>query len=459
MARIVSTPTKITVSRAGSQVPYALPNPGQKVELVVGGSNRFLNDVKPAWYSTRNWAYSTLGVLSGSAFSADFTTGGAYVSFGHGGHKAPEMYGFTYFDFTTGKWAPYVNGRDADGLEAPQVSREVLRSSLQDDPTTSPTFDNAQMVGYNQMPPPDHTYMNNFVPPRSKVGGTAIGIRSTHRAITANAVSASRTSKIVLEGPNAGRWSWLSTNRGLNVFPPYYNTEAHTEYDATRNRIYWLANFASTNTLYYLDLNDNTWKGTPCTGANAAGIAYGAPVRGTIMDVERGLLCVWSTSTRNLAYLDLKSATKAWKKATVRGTLPAGDFTTYPNSPGANVFRARMAKYPIADGGDDCWYGLWGRGGPPPGNTNLSLPSQEAHEQFLWKLRIPAVLTDPWIWSQSPIVPGDGTGGIKAGLTIDWKNAQDIHFTRFFYVPWLKCFAWIPRHDTNVELIKPDINI
>jgi hypothetical protein len=72
-------------------------------------------------------------------------------------------------------------------------------------------------------------------------------------------------------------------------------------------------------------------------------------------------------------------------------------------------------------------------------------------DQSLVKLTPPASspLTNPWVFSKHPI-----SGGITAQYVTDSGSGAQ-HQSRFFYVPSVRVFAWIPNGTGAVELIKP----
>ncbi|MGZ8274215.1 MAG: hypothetical protein ACXWUM_09880, partial [Burkholderiaceae bacterium] len=107
----------------------------------------------------------------------------------------------------------------------------------------------------------------------------------------------------------------------------------------------------------------------------------------------------------------------------------------------------RWELYPVADGGDGCFYTLTGSG-PGYGDGNPPL----AARQELLKLAPPASgnpLSGTWTFSAVPI-----RGGITAQYVTD-PSAGAQHESRFFYVPAIRCFGWIPNGSGAVELIKP----
>jgi hypothetical protein len=107
----------------------------------------------------------------------------------------------------------------------------------------------------------------------------------------------------------------------------------------------------------------------------------------------------------------------------------------------------RWDEYPVDDGGDGCFYTLTGAG---PAYASGIVPQAESQE--LLKLIPPASgnpMTGTWTFATTPI-----RGGITAQWMVD-AGAGANHGSRFFYVPAIRCFAWIPNGSGPVELIKP----
>ena len=117
-----------------------------------------------------------------------------------------------------------------------------------------------------------------------------------------------------------------------------------------------------------------------------------------------------------------------------------------PSSSVPNTSR-RWELYPAAYGGDGCFYTLTGS---CPAYSSGGAPL--ASSQDLLKLAPPASgnpLTGTWTFSTVAI-----RGGITAQYVVD-PSAGAFHDSRFFYVPAIRCFAWIPNGSGAVELIKP----
>jgi hypothetical protein len=69
--------------------------------------------------------------------------------------------------------------------------------------------------------------------------------------------------------------------------------------------------------------------------------------------------------------------------------------------------------------------------------------------QSIDKLAPPSSAGEPWIASKVPI--SGATLPPRANMT----GAGNAHYTRFFYVPGLQCFAWVADVTSQVALIKP----
>lgn len=129
---------------------------------------------------------------------------------------------------------------------------------------------------------------------------------------------------------------------------------------------------------------------------------------------------------------DLENVAAGPTKLAVSGTVPKSALSWH--------------LYPASDGGDGSFYAFRGKG-----PIYADPPHPLATDQFLLKLTPPATspLTNPWVFSTAPI-----SGGITAEYVVD-AGGGAIHHSRFFYVPSLRVFAWIPNGTGAAELIKP----
>jgi hypothetical protein len=421
---LLSTPLSVSVTPAAGSTPgapfnppYALPAPGTKIAIPTAGRN-VANDVKPAPHSNGSWQYALFQSYGGGSFSPDYSAGGAYVLAGMGGHGAAPCFGAAIFDFATGRWSYLAN---ANGFDEARVSDVDRRSETNNWP-----YLELNGVKTGHMPAPSHHYSLQVSPPRSVVGGPKGAVIVTLGAAkTMEGWDSPQSHKFDLA---TGLWTRASTNLITEVSSRTPYTDCSAAYDPTTRRIYVALHFPTDERLACLDLTDNTWKSAgryalPNTNGNS---------RSCWVDDQRRLL-LYLLDNNQLWALDLKNVTAGPRRLNTAGTVP-------------NTSR-RWEQYPIADGGDGCFYTLTGSG---PAYVDNNPPLAAAQE--LQKLAPPASgnpMTGTWTFSTVPV-----RGGITAQYVTD-PSAGAFHDTRFFYVPAIRCFAWIPNGSGAVELIKP----
>ncbi len=418
---LLSTPLSVSVSAAAPPSstfvpPYALPTPGTVLAIPTAGRN-VANDVKPAPHSNFSWQYALFQSYGGGSFSADYSPGGAYVLAGMGGHNASPCFGGAIFDFTTGRWSylPNANGFNEARTDDVVYSTETNRAPY------------IELLGVSrgEMPAPSHHYTLQVSPPKSVIGGPKGAIVVTLGAAQTQAGSDSpQTHKFDLA---TGLWTRASANLLTEVSTRTPYTGSSAAYDPTAKRIYVTLHFPTDDSLVCLDLTDGLWKSVgryPLPNVN--GIA-------SIFVDDRRRMLLYLLDTNQLWGLDLNNVSAGPVKLNTAGQVP-------------NTSR-RWHEYPTADGGDGCFYTLTG-GGPAYENGNVPL----ADAQELLKLSPPASgnpMTGVWTFSTAPI---------RGGITAQWvsdASAGANHGSRFFYVPAIRCFAWIPNGSGGVELIKP----
>jgi hypothetical protein len=396
--------------------PYELPGSGQKLELPIDGRNVAV-DVKPSPHSNGSWQYSLFQSYGGGSFSADYSAAGAYVLAGTGGHNAAPCFGAAIFDFTTGTWSylPNANGFD-----------ENRTDDVSPDETTGAPYSELVAVTTPGMPAPAHNYLLQISPPRSLLGGAKGAIVKTVGAAQAtNGSDSPQSHELDLA---TGLWSRASVNLRTAVDSTTPYTDSAAAYDPKTQRIYHLLGELSViYKLPYLDLTDATWK-AGASFPEASGSGY---VRTLFVDDARRLLVI-VRSSNELWAIDLENVAAGPTQLAVTGTIPTTRF--------------RWELYPSADGGDGSYYAFSG-----VGPVYESPPYPLATDQFLHKLTPPASdpLSSPWVFSTHPIA-----GGLTAQYVTDAGSGAQ-HQTRFFYVPALRVFAWIPNGTGPVELIKP----
>jgi hypothetical protein len=411
-----SGPPATPVAPGAFAAPYPLPAARTRVAIPTAGRN-VANDVKPAPHTNGSWQYALFQSYGGGSFVRDYSAAGAYVLAGMGGHNAAPCFGAAIFDFTTGRWSYLPN---ANGFDERRTS-DVKRAETNGSPYLELTA-----VRTGQMPSPSHHYKLQVSLPKTVSGGD--------RGAILIALGAAKT----VEGADSpvahrfdlatGLWTRASKNlfRDITTRTPY--TKGSAAYDPTLRRVYVSVDFGAEDKLAYLDLSDGLWKSA---GSYSTPRTIG-PARSIWVDDRRRLLMVLSSEAQLWA-IELN--------AVGRGPARLRTSTAITNA------GRRWEEYPLADGGDGAFYSLAGDG-PPYGGSN---PAPRANLQAVLRLAPPAgdPITGTWEYSTVPIA-----GGITAQYVID-PDAASQHETRFFYVPALRCFAWIPNGSGPVELIKP----
>jgi hypothetical protein len=218
-----------------------------------------------------------------------------------------------------------------------------------------------------------------------------------------------------------GFWSRFTSNTKSSVGATGSFGEGWAIYDSSTKRIYSAGGALFGSSLAYVDLATKSWKTITRTGpdSNATGVRTG------FVDLTRKLLV-------------LKQIPDPYSSTPGPADLVAIDLTT-GNGP-ASLPLAPGTAFPSHDNrwdlnpADGCWYSYSGDG------TNV-----------IDKLTPPSGTTTYWAFSKVTIsLPGGATLPPKQ----DVYGANGSHYTRFFYVPALQCFAWVSGTQTQVALIK-----
>ena len=412
-----------SASRAFGQTswtpPYQLPSSGQVVSLPIDGGNT-LDGVATAangwgnYSSTFTRAAPIYNGFGFGAFAEDFSTAGAMVIAGVGGHHAGGIWGGFLFDFTTGRWISRANANGKVETPNDPPSSEV-------DWATGELRNKTGLSG--QLPIPGHGYLWQFCPPKAVSGGTrGYLIKCCVAAGSDAGYDAARSFKFDLE---SGLWTYASDNN-INFDGQYLNpyTDGGGAWDPVSNRFYTPQKGAYTDQLRYLEKTAAgwTWGKTSCPGLRNAALA-------TVFVEGRALVIGYTDGT--------------WQKVNLDAAAAGASYFTMVNAGLVPGIYQRWHKYPV----DGCWYALRGkadRGAITSWPGSGSPPNTLAVDQFLLKI-------DPVTWtvSKAPIA-----GGIVA-LWENYYTAAPPHGNAFIYVPQLQCFAWFPRPDGPVQLIKP----
>lgn len=375
--------------------PYALPNAGEVVEI----STNFASDVKPTTHSASQWNNALFAYFGGGALVEDYSRAGGYVIAGSGGHAVPPNLGACIFDLEDATWKRLDN---ANGV--PQQNTDFAASEIES------TFGEILAAGSpttsTGCPAPAHLYTQVMQLRSGEGGGGQKGsfMRMFGRSA---AIDSSRGSNwahaIDLE---TGLWTRRSTNSMVNG-----STSRAALYDPVTNK-YWSVSQLLNNgvAIDYLDGADWTWKTHAITPPGSIGNTYGA-----FIDVERRLIIAMSDN-ENFYALNADNPT-AVTQLTVSGTV-------------TNFEEQYIWQFYPPDG---CFYRFAGL------STTTTIR----------KLKPPPLDGDPLTdtWTISDVT-------VDTALTQQFHSSA-IHHNRFFRVPLLGCFAWIPGGDEPVVLLKP----
>ena len=412
------SPISATLSQTSWTPPYAVPASGQVISLSAGNTLNAVATAANGW-GNYTWSFArATPIYNGygfGAFAEDYSAGGAMVIAGVGGHHAGGIWGGFIFDFATGQWISKANTNGK--IETPD---DPARTTV--DWNTGELGNKSGLTG--QLPIPGHGYLWHFCPPKSIGGGTkGYLIKCCIAAGSDEGWDASRSFKFDLD---TGQWSYASDNR-IDFDGQYLNpyTDGGGAWDAATNRFYTPQRGAYSGQLRYLDRTATgwTWRRTDCPNLRNATLA-------TAFVEGRDLV---------LGYMD-----GAWQKVNLDNTAAGAASIAMANANLASgYFYTRWHRYPA----DGCWYALKGTANRSTITTwpsDGSPPTTLAADQALLKI-------DPRTWTMSRVP-------IAGGIVALWESvytATPPHGNAFVYVPALQCFAWFPRHDAPVQLIRP----
>lgn len=361
--------------------------------------------VRPGAFSADQWQYSLFASWSGGTFVPGWGTHGAYACCGTGGHGAPENYDAVLFDFAdyTWKYIPNTNGVAADPtpLSPGQTSG-------------SPWY---EKTGTN-VPAPAHCYKHVVA-----VGNTIY--KALSEFVVTSASTLARSHKYVLSANRTGTWSRAASNSTYTAFSGFGSfggtDRATAIHDALRNRIWLLPTMSHwVSSIPWLDLGTGIWSGSPVASLTAdfSGHAlhiYDAPNDRVFLGGANGQLYQLSLANPTLG---------GWTPVSSSNLTSIG--LSGPEE------TTRWHLYPSADGGDNCYY------------TYIDNGSRQL-KKF-----------NPATRAFSTVTIGNGAAipRINPGSGQIYPN-QATHFTRFFYVPARRCFAFVPGNGQQVALMRP----
>ena len=386
--------TRSTAS--ASSFPHSVPSSREASAIGVN----FPEDVRPLTHSPSAWTYSLFRFYGGGTYVEDYSTGGAYVIAGSGGHATPPNFGGCLFDFADATWKRIDNANGmpwiARDLNAPGYSGEINRFGEINYPSVSAGI-----------PAPAHLY-GNVLPLSAANGGGSRGSVLVLRSAAAGYTSNHGSAYAHRFDLSTGLWTRQSVN--TTVGKSGFRTAC---YDQVKNRYYLIRNeLHESSNLDYLDGTDWTWK--------TVGIGRPSPEgnnKSAFIDDTRRLLVV-QTSTGKLRALDLNDMRRGPIVLQTVGNLPTDNQSQW------HLFPA-----------DGCWYTYVGNGG----NSIYRIQPPQANP-----------LTETWTVNTVVI-----SGAILASQPAEVAKTGAVHSTRFFYVRPIGCFAWIAGGRNKVALLKP----
>jgi hypothetical protein len=387
----VSRTFTLSVVAASSTVPA-------NTAMLVG--TNYETSVMPPKWTAANLEYSLFVSWSGGCLVPGWGTHGAYACSGTGGHAVPENYDAFIFDFADYAWK-FVACSNS-GLPA----------------TTTPlgSMSNGSIAG-TTIPAPAH------------VGFWQAGVGNyiywpANVFATTSAATGSVLHRYQLNSNLTGTWDTPASNSFLSVAANLftYGGELNNQlfHDTSRNRL-WLAPSVShvVGSIPYYNLATNTWSGLSLGGNLTAD--FGGEVM-HLYDVAGDRIFLLSSS--GLLYsLSLTGSPVGWQSVSVTNAATA--------MAGISGGFIRWHQYPVADGGDGCLYGY-------VDNASNQL------KRF-----------DPSTRTFSNVTVGGASMPRQNPVNGQIYPLSQINYSRFFYVPARKCFAWIAGNGQQVALLRP----
>lgn len=386
--------------------PEPLSPVAANTTMLVGTND--CEDARPSGYSAGEWGSALFRPYCGGVFVPGWGTHGAFVLAGHGGHTDTGTVDVGLFDFADYTWKCLLN---TNGAPHDHVGYWTAAET-----DGSPYYAVADTDG--QCPPPHHSY-------RIDVGVGSAVISPLRAAILSLPLFPDGIWQCALNYSTQDcTWSRISDD----YVEDYYGLGGGDEgwqqahYDAVRGRVWFpCRRFGETNVLpSFRPGVDSGWSTQTYSGMATAAQQTSTMRGNLVLDTTRD--CFWCFGANGQLYrmdLDDPPASLTWTTQTSTNLS-----TVYLNDDDS-FDRTRWHEYPEADGGDGCFYTY------TAGGTSVLKKFDPETRVFSFKT-------------------------IDNGPTMkDWESAQAGPYTRFFYVPSRKCFAWIPDPSSQVFLLRP----
>jgi hypothetical protein len=406
-------------------LPYSLPTSGNA--LAIPNSAAATPGALPSAVSSANWEYSLMESWSGGCLVPDYSTFGAYVLCGTGGHEVQPNLGAAIFDFTAGAWAYKLNANGITYAETNAILGTIYPNDFQS------TTDVLQPYGELQnsagrfstitgnMPAPTHCYLGSLPLPAAAGGGAQGSVLQLVGGAAAQSPDVQITYAHRFDLAT-GTWMRYSSN-AITSSTGWGGTpleDAPAVFDSSRVKYYCYGSGPwASNHLAEIDPTSGAWTGESLGAYYPSAGSYGGT---SFYDPKRDLLVtMFDNGVPVWAAVPAGSIGSGATVLTVSG-MPTGRMLT------------RWDYYPPGD----CFYTHFGD------DTNT-----------IYKLTPPAGsgLTGTWTVTAEPI--GGATMPLQGSQFGTYATGGGSHYSRFFYVPALECFAWIASINDNVVLVKP----
>lgn len=384
--------------------------PANTVQLIGTGTEQTAS-ARPSGWSAGQWTAAVFYQYSGGCFVPGWGAKGCWAGVGHGGHAAGvnNNVDACIFDFNDDawKWLPNTNGI----THSPTMWSEGSTDG-------SPYY--ALSGSSGQVPPPHHAY-------RIDVGVGSDVISAWRQYGLESGAAGGGTWRCRLNyADQTCTWSRIATTNAGSAWGSYTNGDqewAMSHHDSVRNLIWAHAPcLVQSQSIGAISPSGSSWTssamtGLPSTAAQQSGSDRGMP----IMDSSRSR--IWYVGANNVLYylpLGTPGTPVPWQIA----SGATGISTARSGTSGASS-RTRWHEYPVADGGDGRFY-------------------THAHAgQRILKWFDP----DSLEFGLTTITQGDAMPS--------WNTSYPGHYANFFYVPALRCFAFVPGNNQRVALLRP----
>lgn len=355
------------------------------------------DSVRPAALSSTSWGYSLFQSFGSGTFVPDFSGAGAFVIAASGGHNVTPNLDAIVFDFADATWKRIPN---ANGV-APRTNDFRIAE------TTGAPYYEVLGATAGQLPSPPHLYLiASYVPSLRGGGSKGSYIKIGSPAVCVESRQGGGIHKMDLA---TGLWTRV-TNDTISTWGYSYDSAA--VFDPVAGRYYFLADsYFVYNYLQYLDLADWRVKRTetypyPAGGDTSYMTAWLDPVRRLIL-LQR--------PNHPWRALDLNNISAGWTDLRVNGSAPGG-----PN---------RWVLY------------------EPDGRFYTRMNNSG---QTLWRLTPPVGDWRSGTWQVDTVTIN---GAAMPNFTVTGDTNR--HYGCFFYVPALRCLAWVSGERTPVVLVRP----